>query len=126
MIESVIQTKVSPKKVWQAWRSAHAMDKGFSSGQKGVLKTNGGSKFAYRILDVKEGESFTILWKSLFVRLIFTHSVVPKANGSEISYRVQIRGLFAWPARYFLSEKIRSNLRMILVSLVKELERMRD
>ena len=99
------------------------MEKGFAPKQKGVLRTEGGSKFSYRILDVREGESFTILWKSMFVRLIFTHTVVPKAKGSEISYRVQIRGFFAWPVRYFLSEKIRRNLHSILNSLVKELER---
>lgn len=123
MIESVIQTKVSPQRVWQAWSKAHAMEKGFAPKQKGTLKTDGGSKFSYRILDVREGESFTILWKSMFVRLIFTHTVIPKAKGSEISYRVQIRGFFAWPVRFFLSEKIRSNLRLIMTSLVKELER---
>lgn len=123
MIESVIQTKVSPKRVWQAWSVAHSMEKGFAPKQKGVMRTEGGSKFSYRILDVIEGESFTILWKSMFTRLIFTHTVVPTAKGSEISYRVQIRGFFAWPVRYFLSEKIRKNLHSILNSLVKELER---
>jgi hypothetical protein len=122
MIESVIQTKVSPDIVWQAWRKAHAMDSGFSPGQKGALKTQGGSRFSYKILDVRVGESFTILWKSLFVRLIFTHSVMGLAKGSKISYRIQIRGFFAWPVRYFLSEKIRLNLNAILKSLVKELE----
>ena len=123
MIESVIQTRVSPDRVWQAWSAAHSMDKEFAPKQKGVLRTDGGSKFSYRILDVKEGESFSILWKSMFVRLVFTHTVVSKAKGSEISYRVQIRGFFAWPVRYFLSEKIRRNLHSILKSLVNELER---
>jgi hypothetical protein len=122
MIESIIQTKVSPQKVWQAWSSAHAMEKGFEPKQKGVLRTQGGGKFSYRILDVREGESFSILWKSMFVRLIFTHSVIPKAKGSQISYRVQVRGFFAWPVRYFLSDKIRRNLCSILTSLVNELE----
>ena len=123
MIESVIQTKVSPDRVWQSWRQTHAMEKGFAPNQKGKLKTQGGSKFSYRILDVREGESFTILWKSYFVRLIFTHTVTPQAKGSEISYRVQVRGLFAWPVRYLLREKIRRNLGLILKALVYQLER---
>jgi hypothetical protein len=122
MIESIIQTKVSPKQVWQAWSDAHAMDEGFIPGKKGVLRTNGGSAFSYRILDVRKGKSFTILWKSMFVRLIFTHTVIPKKQGSEIAYQVQIRGFFAYPVRYFLSEKIRQNLRLTLTALVKELE----
>ena len=122
MIESVVETRVKPGKVWQAWRKVHAMDAGFSIGQKGSLKAAGGSRFSYRILDVREGESFTILWKSMFVRMVFTHSVRSKSIGSEIRYQVQIRGLFAWPVRYFLSEKIRSNLQVILKALVRELE----
>jgi len=123
MIEEVIQTKVSPNRVWQAWSAAHSMDKGFAPKQKGVLRTVGGSKFSYRILDVRDGESFTILWKTMFVRLVFTHTVVSMSKGSGISYRVQIRGFFAWPVRFFLTGKIRQNLQSILKSLVKELER---
>jgi len=122
MIESIIETRVQPEKVWQAWRKAHAMDAGFTAGQKGSLKTAGGSRFSYRILDVSEGKSFTILWKSMFVRMVFTHSVQPKLKGAEIRYQVQIRGLFAWPVRVFLSEKIRRNLQLILKALVRELE----
>ncbi|MBF8263386.1 MAG: hypothetical protein HW387_1051 [Parachlamydiales bacterium] len=122
MIESEIETKVSSQTVWQAWKKAHAMDATFLPGHKGALKTEGGSRFTYRILDVRDGESFTILWKSMFVRLIFTHAVIPQLRGAKISYRVQIKGFFAWPVRYFLSEKIRRNLKSILKSLVKELE----
>jgi hypothetical protein len=123
MIESTIQTKVSPQRVWHSWSQTHGMEKGFAPNQKGALKTHGGSKFSYRILDVHEGESFTILWKSLFVRLIFIHKVTPQAGGSEISYRVQICGFFAWPVRFFLGEKIRRNLSSVLKSLVYQLER---
>jgi hypothetical protein len=122
MIETTIQTIVSPECVWQAWRRVHALEEGLTPNQKGVLKTEGGSRFSYRLLDVKEGESFSILWKSLFVRMIFTHRVTPKGGGSEICYCVQIRGFFAWPVRYLLSNKIRSNLQLVLRSLVKQLE----
>lgn len=122
MIEASIQTKVAPHVVWQFWSRAHEMEKGFVPGQKGKFKTSRNSGFAYRILDVQDGKSFTILWKSLFVRLIFTHSVLPVSRGSEITYRVQIRGLFAWPTRYFLSEKIRRNLQTVLKSIVSQLE----
>lgn len=122
MIQSVIQTKVCPEKVWEAWSNAHSMDEGFAAGQKGSLKTSGNSKFAYRILDVRKGEGFTILWKSLFVRLIFSHSVAPKNRGAEITYSVQIKGFFAWPVRFFLGEKIRQNLQSVLKCLVYNLE----
>lgn len=122
MIESAIDTKVSQDAVWRAWKKAHAMDSSFQPGRKGALKTEGGGRFSYKILDIREGESFTILWKSLFVRLIFTHSVAAQPRGSKISYRIQIKGFFAWPVRYLLREKIRRNLNAILRSLVKELE----
>lgn len=124
MIESIIQTKVNPQAVWQAWQKAHAMSADFVPGKKGSLKTGRSSQFHYQILSVREGESFSILWKSLFVRLLFTQEVTPHTErGSQIRYSVNISGFFAWPARFFLKNKIQRNLSLVLHSLVKELER---
>ena len=122
MIEAIIETKVPADRVWQLWRKIHAMDAGFSKGQKGTLTTAEGSHFSYKIQNVEEGKSFSILWKSLFVKLIFTHSLYPQPKGCKILYTVQIRGFFAWPVRFFLGGKIQSNLEYVLKSLVKELE----
>lgn len=123
MIQSTIETKVSPHAVWELWRIAHKMDETFVPGQKGALKGKRRANFSYHILDVCEGQHFTILWKSLFVRLVFTHAVSPtQSKGSSIRYSVQIRGLFAWPMRYLLAGKIQRNLALVLQSLSKELE----
>ncbi len=117
-MEESIEAKVSPSQVWEAWERAHAKhsEKKIEEGQKGK------AKFRYKIFDVKKGEGFSILWKSLFVRLVFHHRVVPTKNGSLIAYRVQIKGPFAWPLRYLIGEKIRRNLSSVLKAIVKELE----
>jgi len=107
-MEEVIEARVPAAKVWDAW------EKGIERGQNG--------KFRYKILEMKKGESFSLLWKTLFVRLIFSHSVKPTPKGSEIRYRVQIRGLFALPIRWLLGAKIKKNLALVLKSVVKELE----
>lgn len=113
MIESVIQTRVSPDRVWQTWKKTHDLDS--KTGRKG--------RFAYRILAVSEGESFSILWKSFFAKLVFTQEVKAiESKRSEIRYRVEIRGLFRWPLRYLLRKKIEQNLAHVLQSLVKELD----
>ncbi len=122
MIQSTIETKASPQAVWELWRKAHKMDEAFVPGQKGALKGKRRGSFSYRILDVCEGQYFTILWKSLFVRLVFTHAVSPKPRGSSISYSVQIRGPFAWIMRFLLASKIKNNLDLVLKSISKELE----
>jgi hypothetical protein len=117
-MEEQIEARVSPEVVWEAWEKAHSLHgkTSIETGQKGK------SKFRYKILDVKKGESFSILWKTLFVRLIFSHAVKPSRYGSEISYRVQIKGLFAWPVRWLLGEKIRKNISLVLKAIVRELE----
>ncbi len=123
MIESTIETRASPQAVWKLWQKTHKMDETFVPGQKGSLKGNRRGSFSYRILDVSKGQHFTILWKSLFVRLVFTHAVAPvEPKGSSISYSVQIRGPFAWPMRFLLSGKIRNNLALVLKSLSRELD----
>lgn len=120
-MEEQIETRVSPQEVWAAWERAHAMKGGerIEEGQQGK------SKFRYKVLEVKKGESFSILWKSLFVRLIFCHRVGPSKRGSLISYKVQIKGPFAWPIRWLIGEKIRKNIGLVLKSMVKELENQR-
>jgi hypothetical protein len=123
MIQSTIETKASPQAVWELWQRAHSMDETFVAGQKGALKGKRRGSFSYRILEVCKGQHFTILWKSLFVRLVFTHAVSPiEPEGSLIRYSVRIRGPFAWPMRWLLSGKIQNNLALVLRSISKELE----
>ncbi len=117
MIQSTIVTKAPPEAVWAVWKKAHNMDETFVPGKKGKAKA-----LSYRILEVSEGSHFTILWRSLFVRLLFSHRVAPMEGGSEIRYSVQIRGPLAWPMRFLLRSKIERNLAFVLKSLGKELE----
>lgn len=109
-MEEQIETRASAAQVWQAWGQAR-------TGQAGD-----GAKKRYRIVDVKDGESFSILWKSLFVRLLFRHKVTPTKSGSLISYSVQIGGLFGWAVRRLIGNKIRNNLSVVLKTMVKQLE----
>ncbi len=107
-MEEMIEARVSPELVWQFW------ERGLEQGKTGKLR--------YKILDIQKGKSFSILWKTLFVRLIFTHTVEPTKKGSEIRYKVQIKGLFALPVRWMLGAKIKRNLSHVLQSIVRDLE----
>ncbi len=111
-MEETIETAVAPEVVWEAWERAHVLEQG----------QQGKKSFRYKILDVKKGESFSILWKTLFVRLLFTHVVKPSKKGSQICYKVQIKGPFAWPVRWFLGAKIKANIGAVLKAVVKQLE----
>lgn len=103
-MEEQIETRVAPAQVWKAWEGART------------------AQGKYQIFDVRPGESFSMLWKSLFVRLIFVHTVKPTQKGSAISYKVRIQGPFAWPIRWLLGKKIQSNLSYVLKAVVKQLE----
>lgn len=111
-MEEMIEARVTPDQVWEVW------EKGIEQGQKGKIR--------YKILEMKKGESFSLLWKTLFVRLIFSHTVKPIPRGSEIRYKVQIKGLFAWPIRWMLGPKIKKNLGYVLKAVVRELENKRS
>ncbi len=120
-MEERIETRVSAEKIWQTWEMAHAKqgEEALVQGKKG--KSSRGS-FRYEVLDVVKGESFTLVWKTVFLRLIFSHAVFPKKRGAEIVYSVQIRGFFGAPARWFLGNKIRQTVRGVLKTMVKRLE----
>lgn len=121
-MEDSVEARVSPEEVWNAWERAHQLhgQKGIEAGQKGFSQN--AAKFKYQVLDVKKGESFSILWKTLFVRLVFTQRVKPTLRGSEIFYGVQIKGPFAWAVRWALGNKIKRNISLVLKSIVKQLE----
>ena len=123
-MEQTIEAEVSPKRVWEAWEKAQAAHghQGLRGGTKGVTQTGQAKGIRYEILDVVEGQSFSILWKTPFVRLIFTHAVEPTRRGSKIRYGFQIRGFFAWPVRWILGKKIASNLSLVLKATAKQLE----
>jgi hypothetical protein len=118
-MEETIEARVSPEEVWQAWERAHAKNGALEAGQQGR------AQFQYKVLNVQKGESFSILWKTFFVRLIFSHHVKRTAKGSAISYKVQIKGPFAWPVRWLLGAKIKQNIGYVLKAIVKELEQQR-
>lgn len=123
-MEEVIEAAILPETVWQAWERAHAKngEEGLVSGVRSKTTSANAKGFSYQILDVVPGMRFSILWKTLFVRLIFTHTVLPAPRGSEIRYSVRISGFFAWPVRFFLKNKIRNNLRFVLKEFVKQLK----
>ena len=106
-MEEMIEARVSPKEVWKAWE--RAIEEG--KGKKGC-----------QVIDIQDGKSFSILWKTLFVRLIFRHSVQGIEKGARIHYQVQIRGLFAWPVRWILGGKIKKNLQAVLKATARDLE----
>ena len=109
-MEEIVETHVKPAVVWQAWER-------FQAGQKGKE-----GAFKYKVLEVDPGKSFSILWKSLFTRLIFTHHVEPTEKGSRIRYQIQIRGPFAFPLKFLIGKKIQRNIAALLKSFVKQLE----
>lgn len=119
-----IETTVTPDIVWSAWEQAHALhgQKTIETGQKGSSQSERGRGFKYKVLEAIPGEEFSILWKTLFVRLIFTHTVKPTKRGSLICYHVKIKGLFAWPVRMMLGKKIKRNIGQVLKEIVHKLE----
>ena len=115
----MVEVRVSPEKVWEVWEKAHAQW-GSAPLKKGQRGNRG--KFQYEIVESIPNKKFTLLWKTLFVRLIFSHEVKATQRGSQIFYQVDIKGVFAWPIRWMLGNKIRQNISFVLKAVVKQLE----
>jgi hypothetical protein len=111
-MEEMIETSATPAKIWQMWEMAHDLQEG----------KEGKKHFRYKVLQVKKGESFSILWKALFVRLIFTQRVLPTAKGSQISYRVDLKGPFGWLVKFIAGNKIKRNIAHVLHAVAKDVD----
>lgn len=118
-MQDSVEVKASPAEVWAAWERAYQRQGGgkMSSGQ--TLKTEGTKSLSFRIEDVKEGERFSLLWKSLWLRLCFSHEVVPTKEGSKITYSFAVRGFLSLPVRWLLRKKLSRNLSLVLRSFAK-------
>ncbi|HSX14229.1 MAG TPA: hypothetical protein VLE96_07425 [Chlamydiales bacterium] len=108
-------TRASAEKVWAAWSHAHQGK--LVSGATGINQ-----KIHYTILDVIPGRSFSVSWKALFIRLVFSHEVVKTGSGTEIRYDFKLSGPFAWMVRWWISPKIRANLHLVLNAFIKQIE----
>lgn len=126
-IISTTYSEVTPSRIWEHWKKASPFNHWDSASNtmaedhKGHVVSNKGKAVPYKILEVKEGKSFTICWKALFLRLIFTYQVDPMKNGSNITYSVQIKGIFSLPIRFILRRKIQKSLDEGLRSFVDKL-----
>ncbi len=110
-MEEKIESRVAVEKVWEGWANIH------SSGEKGQA-----GKFRYSIIDLVPNKRFTMVWKTLFVRLLFTYTLCKTQRGSEVGFDVAIKGPFAWGVRWFLEPKIRANLRNAMRMFIRKLE----
>ncbi len=120
-IEESIETRVSSKVIWDAW-SQNYLNKDNALNKSGYVKAENGKGVKYSIAEVKENQSFTIIWYSLFVKLVFTHSVQPINNGSIISCRVSFKGFMSFLVRRLLQNKIKKYLLESLKNFAKQLE----
>ena len=118
------QTRVSADRVWQAWVKAHAVHGSGTlvSGSIGHMQNDHKKKIPYQIIDVVPYKSFSVSWKALFVRFVFSHAVKSTPYCAEIHYDFRIEGPFAWMVRWLIAPKIRANLSLVLKAFVRGLE----
>jgi len=125
------KTKAGPDIVWKAWEKMNNWPQ--KEGQVGagadLLKNinqkfsvvNDGYKSSFKIIEVVDKKSFTMVWYSLFIKMFFTYTVSPILNGSLVSCKVKFSGIFSWPIRYFLNKRIKKSLSVSLMEFCKRL-----
>lgn len=109
-MEAVMETSAPPEKIWALWERAYSFNQGKVRGVR------------YQVLEVTPQKSFSVLWKTFFVRLVFTYSIESLCKGSKIRYSAEIRGPFKWLIHRVLDKKIRTSIALALKDMVRELE----
>ncbi|NGX62876.1 MAG: hypothetical protein KR126chlam6_00278 [Candidatus Anoxychlamydiales bacterium] len=120
IIEESVKTKALPNIVFKVWADKYITG-GFEVGKKGHVINEKKKGIKFKIHEVKENESLTVIWYSHFVKLIFLHEVKKIENGSLIVCKVKLKGLFAFILRPLISNKIRKNLQMSLTQFARDL-----
>ena len=127
-ITASAKTNISRSVIWKKWKAAQPWNHSnedsseLSEGKTGHVNSKNKKAVSYKILEVKENESFTIAWKALFIKLIFTYSVEEKQNKSLITYSVKLKGFFAFPVYYLIRNKVKKNLIDGLNSFINQIE----
>jgi len=119
-IEERVKTFAKPSVVFKAW-SARYIEQGFEKNQKGYVVNGKKKGFKFKIEDIKENHSLSIVWFSHLVKLKFHHIVENDVNGSLIIIRVQLKGFFAFLIKPLIANKIRKNLQVSLTKFARDL-----
>ena len=120
-IEEKIHIRADIKTVWKVWDETY-LKKGFTQGKKGHVVSDRKKGIKFKVEDVVENESLTIIWYSHFVKLIFFHEVKAFENGSMISCRVKLKGLFAFFIKLLISSRIKKYISISLKQFKNDLE----
>lgn len=127
-VEETSYSSASTQSVWKTWAKANPWNSwekdksSFEVGREGHVVSKKGKGVPYKIIDIQEGKCFTILWKALFIKLIFHYSVEPEENGSKITYRVSFKGIFFLPFRHLLCKRIKKDIASALKAFVLQVE----
>ncbi len=109
-MKEYITVSASPERIWRLWEEGYrARGEKLELGSQGRVKS-----LLYSISALTPRVHFSVIWKTFFTKLIFSQSIQPLAEGSRICYEVQIKGFFAFPARWLLKNRIRQQLQTAL------------
>jgi hypothetical protein len=101
------EARATPEAVWALWADVEnwnlwdvdveysRLSGPFEAGTAGVLKSHGGPKSKFKIVEATERRSFTNRSRLPLCTLEFVHEVRPLPTGVSITHRVVIRGFLA-------------------------------
>ncbi len=119
-VEERVKTFASPDIVFKAWSDKY-LKQGLKKNQRGYVVNEQKKGFKFKIEDIKKNHCLTIVWFSHFVKLKFYHIVENDLNGSLITCKVQLKGLFAFLIKPLIAKKIRKNLKISLTQFANDL-----
>jgi hypothetical protein len=118
----------SSKAVWNMWTKMNNWPSDekvdvFTSDKKMHVIDEKNKRSTFKIEDVIKGKSFKMVWYSFLMDMIFFYEVKDDEKDCIVTCRVNLRGFFSLPIRYFLKRKIQKHLSFSLREFANKLSR---
>jgi len=129
--EHTVQTTTEPGAIWNRWLDVAAwpewdealeqarIDGPLAVGSLCTLQFRNGGRQTLRVVEVREGRSFSCLQRRFLADLRIHHRCEPSELGSRVTHRVEAEGPMAWWLHLTLASRFRRTLPRALRKLAR-------
>lgn len=107
------KTIATKEQIWKLWDTEVENSKllgEFQTGNEGVLKSVGGPKATFKIIECTKFKSFTNRSNLPLCKMDFIHTMTETKDGIEITHKIVMTGLMTFLFSKIIGKKIKAGL----------------
>lgn len=119
--KTTIWKKYKDVKNWNSWDKEIEFSnlKGdFKEGSRGSLKSIGGPKVNFELIEVEEEKKFVDITNLFLCKLIFTHTLEEKSGALEVTHKIRMEGFLTFFFKKVIGEELKKTLPKTMKNLV--------